>query len=65
MIIKILHIFWNSYKFVEQMNKNFNIPTFHSVHGLLRDFSNPHEQDSKFIDMETFFLPKDCYQNDR
>ena len=60
-----LHIFWNSYKFVEQMNKNFNIPTFHSVQILLRDFSNPHEQDSKFYRHGNFFLTKkDCYQND-
>ena len=60
-----LHIFWNSYKFVEQMNKNFNIPTFHSVAGYYYEIFQTHmNKIVNFIDMETFFLPKDCYQND-
>ena len=47
------------------MNKNFNIPTFHSVAGYYYEIFQTHmNKIVNFIDMETFFLPKDCYQND-
>ena len=46
------------------MNKNFNIPTFHSVGYYYEIFQTHMNKIVNFIDMETFFLPKDCYQND-
>jgi hypothetical protein len=61
-----LHIFWNSYKLVEQTNINYKIPTFHSVAGYYyKIFEKYYSMIINFIDEDTFFIPENCHINDK
>ena len=56
-MIIMIHIL-EFYKFVEQINKNFNIPTFHSVHGYYYEISSQTYEQDKILSTHILFPPK-------
>lgn len=60
-----LNVFWSSYKFVKSITPK-NTKVFHSIAGYYYEiFDKNFEYIKEFIDLNNFFIPSDCYQNDK
>lgn len=60
-----LNVFWSSYKFVQSITPK-NTKVFHSIAGYYYEIFDKHfESIKEFIDLDNFFIPSNCYQNDR
>ena len=56
--------FWSSYKFLEETTPS-NVLLYHSIAGYYFDIFKQHFSIiEKFIDINRFFIPNDCYVND-
>jgi hypothetical protein len=61
-----LMIFWEAYKFVENVAKLYNIKIFHTVAGYYYDVFKELQPELNYtINYDTFFEPKNCYKNDK
>jgi hypothetical protein len=57
--------FWNSYKFLNSATPD-SVSVYHSVVGYYYEiFEQYYSIIKNFIDPKTFFIPKDCYLNDK
>ena len=60
-----LNVFWSSYKFVKSVTPK-NTKVFHSIAGYYYEIFDKHfEYIKEFIDLDNFFIPSDCYENDK
>ena len=60
-----LNVFWSSYKFVQSVTPK-NTKVFHSISYYYEIFDKHFESIKKeFIDLDNFFIPSNCYQNDK
>ena len=57
--------FWSSYKFVQSVTPK-NTKVFHSIAGYYYKIFDEHfDLIKKFVDLDNFFIPTDCYENDK
>ena len=59
-----LNVFWSSYKFVKSVTPK-NTKSF-SFEGYYYEIFDKHfEFIKEFIDLDNFFIPSNCYENDK